>query len=145
MNRTSGLWKWWIAVVLFLATVLTYLDRQTLSLCGPMICQEFDLSNEDYGKLVAAFRWAYAVVHVPAGFIADRFSLRITYSLAVGLWSAAGAAAALILGGATIAGHSIRARRGRGIQLALRHAEGSPRSAAGFDKSCCIRAFGCCC
>lgn len=96
---TGGVWKWWIAVVLFLATVLTYLDRQTISLCGPMICQEFELSNEDYGKLVAAFRWAYAMVHIPAGFIADRFSLRFTYALAVGLWSAAGAAAALISGG----------------------------------------------
>ena len=64
-----------------------------------MICQEFQLSNEDYGKLVAAFRWAYAIVHVPAGFIADRFSLRLTYALAVGVWSMAGAAAALIFGG----------------------------------------------
>jgi len=95
----NSAWKWWIAIVLFLATVLTYLDRQTLSLCGPMICQEFQLSNEEYGQLVAAFRWAYAIVHIPAGFIADRFSLRLTYALAVGVWSMAGAAAALISGG----------------------------------------------
>ena len=95
----SSAWKWWIAIVLFLATVLTYLDRQTLSLCGPMICQEFRLSNEEYGRLVAAFRWAYAIVHVPAGYLADRFSLRLTYAAAVGLWSAAGAAAAFISGG----------------------------------------------
>ena len=39
-------------------------------------CQEFDLSNEDYGKLVAAFRWAYAFVHITRQDIADRFSLR---------------------------------------------------------------------
>jgi ACS family hexuronate transporter-like MFS transporter len=95
----TSAWKWWIAIVLFLATVLTYLDRQTLSLCGPMICQEFRLSNEDYGRLVAAFRWAYAVVHVPAGYLADRVSLRLIYAAAVGLWSAAGAAAAFISGG----------------------------------------------
>jgi ACS family hexuronate transporter-like MFS transporter len=91
-----GAWKWWVAIVLFLATVLTYLDRQTLSLCGPMICEEYSLSNEEYGKLVAAFRWSYAFVQFPAGYVADRFSLRLTYAFAVGLWSAAGAAAAFV-------------------------------------------------
>jgi len=64
-----------------------------------MICQEFQLSNEEYGRLVAAFRWAYAFVHLPAGYLADRVSLRLIYAAAVGLWSTAGAAAAFICGG----------------------------------------------
>ncbi len=38
-SSRSNAWKWWIAIVLFLATVLTYLDRQTLSLCAPMVCK----------------------------------------------------------------------------------------------------------
>src|SRR5262249_5868635 len=38
--------------------------------------------------------FTYAVVHIPAGFIADRFSVRMIYAMAVGLWSLAGAAAA---------------------------------------------------
>lgn len=63
MSSSGNAWKWWIAVVLFLATVLTYLDRQTLSLCGAMISAELNLSNEQYGELVAAFRWTYALVH----------------------------------------------------------------------------------
>ena len=95
-GHRSNAWKWWIAVVLFLATVLTYLDRQTLSLCAPMICDEMKLSDEQYGQLLAAFRWAYALMHLVAGFLADRFPLRITYSLAVLVWSAAGAAAAFV-------------------------------------------------
>jgi ACS family hexuronate transporter-like MFS transporter len=84
-------------VVLFLATVLTYLDRQTLSLCAPMITREFHLSNEQYGQLVAAFRFAYALTHIPAGWLADHFSIRFVYAMAVGLWSLAGAAGALVL------------------------------------------------
>jgi ACS family hexuronate transporter-like MFS transporter len=93
----AGSWKWWLMGVLFLATVLTYLDRQTLSLCAPMISDEFKLSNEQYGQLVAAFRGAYALTHIPAGWLADRFSVRAIYPLAVGLWSLAGAAGAFIL------------------------------------------------
>ncbi|MCX7429283.1 MAG: MFS transporter [Planctomycetia bacterium] len=86
-------WKWWICGILFLATVLNYLDRQTMSICGPMIRDEMQLSNEQFGVLLSAFRWTYAIVQVPAGFLADRFSVRVVYALAVGLWSLAGAAA----------------------------------------------------
>jgi ACS family hexuronate transporter-like MFS transporter len=92
----SGAWKWWIAIVLFLATVLTYLDRQTLSLCAPMVCEEMKLSDEQYGQLLSAFRWTYALTHVVAGFAADRLPLRTTYAIAVLVWSAAGAAAAFV-------------------------------------------------
>ncbi len=41
----SSAWKWWLAIVLFLATVLTYLDRQTLSLGAPQVCQELHKSE----------------------------------------------------------------------------------------------------
>ena len=93
-NAVSQRWKWWLTIVLFLATVLTYLDRQTMSLCAPMITKEFKLSNEQYGQLVAAFRWAYAGLHIPAGYLADHVPIRLIYALAVGVWSLAGAAGA---------------------------------------------------
>ncbi len=96
--RAPQAWKWWLAIVLFLATVLTYLDRQTMSLCAPMITKEFQLSNEQYGQLVAAFRWAYALLHIPAGYLADRVPIRLVYALAVGLWSLAGTAGAVVWG-----------------------------------------------
>ena len=95
-TKQSQAWRWWIAVVLFLATMLTYLDRQTISICGPMISDEFRLSNEQFGQLLAAFRWTYALAQIGAGYLADRFSVRLVYALAVGLWSAAGAAGAFI-------------------------------------------------
>lgn len=96
-GRQSKAWKWWIAVVLFMATVLTYLDRQTISLCGSMVAKEFHLSNEQFGQILAAFRWAYAFTHIPAGYSADRVMIRSIYALAVAVWSAAGAAAAFVL------------------------------------------------
>ena len=61
-QQPGGAWRWWMAGVLFLATVLTYLDRQTLAICEKMICEEFHLNGEQYGYLVSAFRWAYALV-----------------------------------------------------------------------------------
>jgi len=93
-HRTG--WKWWISIILFLATVLTYLDRQTISLCGSMISKEFNLNNEQFGQLLAAFRWAYAITHLLAGYLADHFNTRIIFAMAVGIWSMAGAAAAAV-------------------------------------------------
>ncbi len=93
---SGSAWKWFICLVLFLATVLNYLDRQTMSICGPKITEEFSLSNEEFGRLLSAFRWAYAIAQIPAGYLADRFDVRIVFALAVGLWSAAGAAAAFV-------------------------------------------------
>ncbi len=99
MHPTSrpNAWKWWLTVVLFLGTVLTYLDRQTLSLCAPAITADMHLSGEQYGRLLAAFRWTYALTHVVAGFVADRLSLRGVYAVAVLVWSLAGAGAAFTL------------------------------------------------
>ena len=88
-GRPSNAWKWWLTFVLFMATVLTYLDRQTISLCGPKIRDEFHLSHERFGDLLASFRWAYGITHMPAGWMADRLPMRLTYGLAVVLWSAA--------------------------------------------------------
>ena len=115
-------WKWRLTIVLFVATVLTYLDRATVSLCGPMICDEFHLNNEQFGQLAASFRWAYALTHVPAGFMADRLPIRTTYGLAIGLWSAAGAAAAWVFGFRPLLTTRAILGIGRGLQLALRHA-----------------------
>ncbi len=93
----SGSWKWWICGILFLATVLNYLDRQAMGICAVQICEEFDLSDQQYGQLLSAFRWMYAIAQIPAGYLADRFSVRIVYGLAVALWSAAGALVAPLI------------------------------------------------
>lgn len=89
----TPMWKWLICGNLFLATVLNYLDRQTMAICADPIKDEFGLNNEQLGQLFSSFRWAYAALHIPAGLLADRFPVRMIYTFAVGLWSLAGAAA----------------------------------------------------
>jgi ACS family hexuronate transporter-like MFS transporter len=86
-------WKWMLCGILFLTTILNYLDRQTMGLCKSKIMEEFAINNEAFGNLLASFRWTYADMHIVASFVADRFSLRLFFALAVGIWSFAGAAA----------------------------------------------------
>ena len=82
---------WWICGLLMLATVLNYLDRQVLSLTAEKIIGEFRVDQEAFGKILASFRYSYAVVQIGGGWLVDAFGARLIYPAAVGLWSVAGA------------------------------------------------------
>src|SRR5580700_3117720 len=79
--------KWQLCGVLFLATVLNYLDRQTMSILAPSLQKELHLDNEALGWLFAVFYYAYTFSHMAVGPILDRSNLRWAFVTAVSLWS----------------------------------------------------------
>jgi len=79
--------KWLICIILFLATTLNYLDRQTLSILAPSLQKELHLGNASLGWLFAVFYYAYTFAHMAVGPILDRSNLRWAFVLAVSLWS----------------------------------------------------------
>ena len=83
-------WKWWVVVMMLLATVVNYMDRQALGSVSSFIKTDFKLNEEGYGTLEAWFGYSYAVFLVVAGFLADRWDLRWLYAGALLVWSAAG-------------------------------------------------------
>ena len=83
-----GRYRWWIGGLLFLSTVVNYLDRQTLSVLAPSLKEEFRWSNQDFALVVIAFRAAYAVMQTLGGRLVDRMGTRSGLSLAVAFYSA---------------------------------------------------------
>jgi len=81
---------WRIAIVLFLATVLNYVDRQVLALNAEHVMGEFQLNREQFGWILAAFRYSYAGLQIAGGWLVDLAGPWIIYPAAVGLWSLAG-------------------------------------------------------
>jgi sugar phosphate permease len=81
----AGSWPWKVCLFLLTATALIYLDRQALSVVTPLLRAELRLDNAQLGSLLAAFFWTYALMHIFVGWILDRFNIRITYGLFVGL------------------------------------------------------------
>jgi ACS family hexuronate transporter-like MFS transporter len=75
---------------MLLATMLNYMDRQTLAQQATVIRDALKLSNEDYGKLETGFGLAFAVGGIATGFIADRLPLRWLYPAVLLGWSAVG-------------------------------------------------------
>jgi ACS family hexuronate transporter-like MFS transporter len=75
---------------MFLATLINYMDRQTLMSTAKHIKDEFKLGEEGYGWIEFWFGISYGLLQFPAGYLADRLNLRWLYVFALMLWSAAG-------------------------------------------------------
>jgi ACS family hexuronate transporter-like MFS transporter len=86
----SYAWKWYICGLLLLATMINYLDRQTLPSMAPRIQRELGLNDYQYGQLERGFGLAFATGAALSGLIADRVNLRWFYPLILLLWSAMG-------------------------------------------------------
>jgi predicted MFS family arabinose efflux permease len=79
--------RWTICLFIFFATVLNYMNRQTLSIVAPLIQKDFRLDNEQLGLLFSAFYVTYGVAVALLGELIDRLSIRIAFAMAVAWWS----------------------------------------------------------
>ena len=81
--------RWYIGALLFLSTVINYIDRQTLSVLAPVLKGEFRWTNSDFALVVIAFRVAYALGQTASGRWLDRVGTRAGLTLAVAFYSIA--------------------------------------------------------
>src|SRR5262245_30841355 len=93
-NSREASWKWVVCGLLLLATMMMYMDRQTLAPLAQRISKELHLTNEQYGALEQGFGFAFAIGAIVNGLIADRASIRWLYPVMFIGWSAAGIATA---------------------------------------------------
>ena len=83
-------YRWIIVALLFLGTVINYLDRQIIGLLKPTLEMEFNWTETDFGRIMAAFSFAYAIGLLLSGSFIDRVGTKIGYSVSVVVWSLAG-------------------------------------------------------
>ncbi len=81
-------YAWYVVVLLLLAYIVSWLDRQILSyLIGP-IKASFELSDTQIGLLLGpAFAIFYITLGIPLGWLADRMSRRLLIGWGIALWS----------------------------------------------------------
>ena len=81
-------WRWWMVVLLFVATTVNYLDRQVLSLTWKdFIAPEFHWTDNDYGTITAVFSIVYAICMLFAGKFVDWMGTKKGYLWSIGVWS----------------------------------------------------------
>ena len=81
--------RWRLVSILFLASVLNYLDRQTLSILAPSIQADLRISDSAYAGIVNLFLAAYTVAYLFSGRLTDKLGTRTSMALFVGWWSVA--------------------------------------------------------
>ena len=90
--------RWYIGGLLFLSTVINYIDRQTLSVLAPYLKVEFNWTNSDFALVIIAFRVAYSLGQLAAGKLLDRVGTRQGLSLTVVFYSIAAMATSMAVG-----------------------------------------------
>jgi ACS family hexuronate transporter-like MFS transporter len=91
MRRVSGL-RWVMVGLIFLATVINYVDRQTVSVLKKSISDDLGLSNPEYAAIQNAFLVAYAVSQMLSGRLYDVVGTRMGFTISIVVWSIAAVA-----------------------------------------------------
>ena len=83
--------RWHVAALLFFASVINYVDRQTLSVLAPTITSELGLSDIDYANVLQAFLICYTGMYIVSGVLIDRWGTRLVLAVSMVWWSLANA------------------------------------------------------
>jgi len=81
--------RWCIAGLLFLSTVLNYIDRQNLSILARTIQDDLKISDLECSYVIQAFFLAYTLAYIVAGRLTDWLGARASMALFIAWWSIA--------------------------------------------------------
>lgn len=74
-------------LVLVAVNIMNFYDRHVPGALAEPIRKEFGLTDADLGLLGSAFIWLYALIGVPLGYLADRWSRKKLAACGLVLWS----------------------------------------------------------
>jgi ACS family hexuronate transporter-like MFS transporter len=99
--KLSGL-RWWIAGLIFLATLINYIDRLTVSVLAPVITRDLSLTNTQFGGVLFFFLLAYTISQGLSGKLYDRIGTKRGFVYSIIVWSLAAMAHAFARGLASL-------------------------------------------
>src|SRR4030095_11185804 len=85
--QARGNYRWVIVTLLFFATTINYLDRQVIGLLKDDLASQFNWSEKDYSKIIAAFTSAYALGLLLFGMFVDKVGTKLGYIISIIIWS----------------------------------------------------------
>jgi len=94
--------RWWIVGLIFLATLINYIDRLTISVLAPVITHDLGLTNTEFGGILTWFLLAYTISQGLSGKLYDRVGTKRGFVCSIVLWSIAAIAHAFARGLATL-------------------------------------------
>ncbi len=83
----AGRYRYVVALLLFVAGVINYMDRAALGVAAPFVRADLGLSPSQLGVIFSTFFFGYALFAFVGGTLADRYGPRAVYSWAAAAWS----------------------------------------------------------
>ena len=94
--------RWWIISLIFLATLINYIDRLTISVLAPVITHDLGLTNTQFGGIITWFLLAYTISQTISGKLYDRVGTKRGFVCSITVWSIAATAHAFARGLASL-------------------------------------------
>ena len=95
--KLKGL-RWWIIGLIFIATVINYIDRTAFALLWPQMGEDLEMDNSDYAFMLNVFMITYAASKFLSGRLYDQIGTRVGFIVSIVLWSSAAALHAVARG-----------------------------------------------
>ena len=81
--------RWWMISLVFLATLINFIDRLTISVLAPVITVQLGLTNLQFASISMWFLIAYTASQGLSGKIYDHVGTRRGFTVSILIWSAA--------------------------------------------------------
>ena len=88
--KVNGL-RWWIIVLIFIATVINYIDRTAFALLWPQMGEDLGMDKSDYAVMLNMFMARYALGKFASGKLYDIIGTRLGFTVSIIIWSLASA------------------------------------------------------
>ncbi|PWG04569.1 MFS transporter [Polaribacter aquimarinus] len=88
--KIKGL-RWWIITLIFIATVINYIDRTAFALLWPQMGEDLGMDKADYAIMLNVFMACYAVGKFASGKLYDKIGTRLGFTVSIIIWSVASA------------------------------------------------------
>lgn len=81
--------RWIVIGLVFLATLINYIDRLTISVLAPAIIADLNLTNTQFGAIATWFLFAYTISQALSGKLYDRIGIKRGFTVSIVVWSLA--------------------------------------------------------
>ena len=88
--KINGL-RWWVITLIFIATVINYIDRTAFALLWPEMGKDLGMDNSDYAIMLNVFLATYAFGKFLSGKLYDKIGTRLGFVVSIVVWSLASA------------------------------------------------------
>jgi len=88
--KLKGL-RWYIIVLIFIATVINYIDRTAFALLWPEMGKDLGMDKSDYAIMLNVFMACYAIGKFASGKLYDAIGTRLGFTVSIIVWSLASA------------------------------------------------------